>query len=169
MGIQRIASALTQIPPHISVHIVCGKNTSLQDSLLGRQLPQNFTIHGFSKQLPEMLAAADLALVKASPTVLMEALSVGTFVLLYDYVPGQESGNVRFVREHGLGDYSRSPRTIVSKIIDYLGQGERPIPPSLGSILPLDGAGFISERLLQDLFLQHGEGVPSIAREHPGR
>ena len=169
MGIQRIASALTQIPPHISVHIVCGKNTSLQDSLLGRQLPQNFTIHGFSKQLPEMLAAADLALIKASPTVLMEALSVGTFVLLYDYVPGQESGNVRFVREHGLGDYSRSPRTIVSKIIDYLGQGERPIPPSLGSILPLDGAGFISERLLQDLLFQHGEGVPSIAREHPGR
>lgn len=161
MGIQRIAPALTGLPSTISVHIVCGKNTALRDHLLGRHLPANFTIHGFSKQLPEMLVAADLALIKASPTVLMEALTVGTFVLLYDYVPGQESGNVRFVREHGLGDYSRSPRTLVTKIAAYLGHGERPIPPDLGRILPLNGAAFIADRLLQHLYGTSPE--PSLA------
>lgn len=159
MGIQRIAPALSSLPPHISVHIVCGKNEELRTQLARRNLPSHITLHGFSKQLPEMLAAADLALIKASPTVLMEALSVGTFVLLYDYVPGQESGNVRFVKEQGLGDYSRSPRVIASKITHYLNLGHRPTPPDLGAILPLDGASYIARRLLQHLASQPHSGT----------
>lgn len=170
MGIQRIAPALASLPSHISVHVVCGKNTALREHLIGKRLPPNFTVHGFSTQLPEMLAAADLALIKASPTILMEALSVGTFVLLYDYVPGQESANVRFVKEHGFGDYSRSPRTVVSKIGHYLSLGARPVPPPLDTILPLDGASYIADRLLGHLFGDKSEDASTTprAREHPG-
>jgi len=151
MGIQRIIPALRDLPRHLSLHVVCGKNAALKDHLSHLKLPPNITIHGFSRQLPEMLAAADLALIKAGPTILLEALSVGTFVLLFDYVPGQESANVRFVKQYGLGDYSRSPRSIAAKVIAYLSREERPRPPSLESILPLNGASVIADRLLEQL------------------
>ncbi|MEM0968267.1 MAG: glycosyltransferase [Verrucomicrobiota bacterium] len=150
MGIQRIAPALSSLPPSIDVHIVCGKNEALKEELESRNLPAHIHVHGFTRNLPEMLAGADLALIKASPTVLMEALSVGTYVLLFDYVPGQESANVRFVRRHGLGDYSRSPRTLAAKIRRLLSRGERPTPPSLANIIELNGAETLARHLLAE-------------------
>ncbi|MEM7010964.1 MAG: glycosyltransferase [Verrucomicrobiota bacterium] len=112
MGIQRLIRSLTTVTSNVDLHIVCGKNAALKSRLEAQQLPENFRIHGFVSNLPEMLAAADVALIKASPTVFMEAVTVGARVLIYDYLPGQESPNVRFVRENRLGDSSRRPRRI---------------------------------------------------------
>lgn len=150
MGIQRLFPALADLPEGIDVHIVCGKNEELRQRLERSRPPANIHLHGFTAELPEMLAAADLALIKASPTVLMEALTVGAYVLIYDFVPGQEFANVRFVQENGLGDYSRSPERIARKIREYCGrEAAMPVVERAIDFVPRDGASKIASQILQ--------------------
>ena len=149
MGIQRLFPALAGLPEGIDVHIVCGKNEELRQRLQKTNPPSNIHLHGFTTELPEMLAAADLALIKASPTVLMEALTVGTYVLIYDFVPGQEFANVQFVQESRLGDYSRSPKQIARKIREFCSrEAEMPVVERAIDFVPRDGATKIAKHIL---------------------
>tara|TARA_R110002096_G_scaffold206192_8_gene392373 strand:+ start:16467 stop:17627 length:1161 start_codon:yes stop_codon:yes gene_type:complete len=150
MGIQRIAPALAKVSKGIDVHLVCGKNEALKRKLEAQKFGDNIHLHGFVSNLPEMLAASDMALIKASPTVLMEALTVGAYVLLYDFVPGQEYPNVRFVQEHGLGDFSRSPKAIVTKINEHFERlAHLPFEERAVNFVPQDGARTIAQELLR--------------------
>jgi 1,2-diacylglycerol 3-beta-galactosyltransferase len=58
---------------------------------------------GFTDKIPEYFRAVDLLVTKAGPGTLAEANAVQLPVIVYDYVPGQERGNVDFVRRNGLG------------------------------------------------------------------
>ena len=46
---------------------------------------------------------------KAGPGTIAEAAIKGLPVMLSTYLPGQEAGNVDFVKEAGFGDYSPEP------------------------------------------------------------
>jgi 1,2-diacylglycerol 3-beta-galactosyltransferase len=58
---------------------------------------------GFTNRVPEYFRAVDLLVTKAGPGTLAEANAAQLPVIVYDYVPGQERGNVDFVRANGLG------------------------------------------------------------------
>lgn len=148
MGIQGLTPSLARLPHNIKVHIICGKNQPLLAKLRSQNLPDNIRLHGFVTNLPEMLAAADLALTKASPTVLMETIAVGTYALLYNFMPGQEYPNIGFVKENRLGDYSKSPRGIARKIRRYFQHYDRSKPAQAISYVPPDGARIIARHLL---------------------
>ncbi|MDQ2865629.1 MAG: hypothetical protein M3R51_05335, partial [Candidatus Eremiobacteraeota bacterium] len=53
--------------------------------------------------IPEYFHAVDLLVTKAGPGSLAEANAAQLPVVVYDYVPGQERGNVDFVRHNGVG------------------------------------------------------------------
>ncbi len=148
MGIEGLAPSLARLPQSIQIHIVCGKNQPLLSKLQAQHLPPNIVLHGFVTNLPEMLAAADLALTKASPTVLMETIAVGTYALLYNFMPGQEYPNIDFVKRNGLGDYSKSPRGIARKIRRYFQGLNQTRHPQAVSFIPPDGARIIARHLL---------------------
>jgi 1,2-diacylglycerol 3-beta-galactosyltransferase len=61
------------------------------------------TVLGFTDKIPEYFRAVDLLVTKAGPGTLAEANAAQLPVVVYDYVPGQERGNVDFVRHNGLG------------------------------------------------------------------
>jgi 1,2-diacylglycerol 3-beta-galactosyltransferase len=149
MGITRLVPHLLSVSSEIDFHIICGKNEPLFDQLQNQQLPTNFHLHEFIQNLPEMFAAADLALIKASPNSLMEAVTVGTRILIYNYLPGQEAPNVDFVIKNNLGECSRSPREIARKLDDlgrlWAKDGSLPVSPGLK---PANGAEIIAEELL---------------------
>ncbi|HEX3671235.1 MAG TPA: glycosyltransferase, partial [Candidatus Cybelea sp.] len=54
-------------------------------------------------KIPEYFRAVDLLVTKAGPGTLAEANAAQLPVVVYDFVPGQERGNVDFVRHNGLG------------------------------------------------------------------
>ena len=58
---------------------------------------------GFTDKIPEYFRAVDLLVTKAGPGTLAEANAAQLPVVVYDFVPGQERGNVDFVRHNGLG------------------------------------------------------------------
>jgi 1,2-diacylglycerol 3-beta-galactosyltransferase len=98
-----LALARARLPIHLLV--VCGRNESLRLKLdeLSATLPTPMTVLGFTDKIPEYFRAVDLLVTKAGPGTLAEANAAQLPVVVYDYVPGQERGNVEFVRHNGLG------------------------------------------------------------------
>ena len=60
----------------------------------------------FTDQIPLLMRAADVLLTKAGPSTIAEAVTSRLPLLLYDYLPGQETGNKDFVVNHGLGSFA---------------------------------------------------------------
>ena len=99
-----LALARARLPIHLVV--VCGRNEHLQQKLgeMAPSLPTPMQVLGFTDKIPEYFRAADLLVTKAGPGTLAEANAAQLPVVVYDYVPGQERGNVDFVRHNGLGE-----------------------------------------------------------------
>lgn len=98
-----LALAKARLPIHLLV--VCGRNEPLREKLdeMSRSLPTPMTVLGFTDKISEYFHAVDLLVTKAGPGSLAEANAAQLPVVVYDYVPGQERGNVEFVRHNGLG------------------------------------------------------------------
>ena len=98
-----LALAKARMPIHLLV--VCGRNEPLRARLdeISAALPTPMTVLGFTNKIPEYFHAVDLLVTKAGPGALAEANAAQLPVVVYDYVPGQERGNVEFVRHNGLG------------------------------------------------------------------
>jgi 1,2-diacylglycerol 3-beta-galactosyltransferase len=98
-----LALARAALPVHLVV--VCGRNEHLQQKLeeMSAGLPTPMHVLGFTDQIPAYFRAVDLLVTKAGPGTLAEANAAQLPVIVYDYVPGQERGNVDFVRHNGLG------------------------------------------------------------------
>jgi 1,2-diacylglycerol 3-beta-galactosyltransferase len=98
-----LALARARLP--IELVVVCGRNEPLAQKLteLSTTLPTPMHVLGFTHRIPEYFRAVDLLVTKAGPGTLAEANAAQLPVVVYDYVPGQERGNVDFVRHNGLG------------------------------------------------------------------
>jgi 1,2-diacylglycerol 3-beta-galactosyltransferase len=98
-----LALARARLP--IELVVVCGRNENLAQKLgeLSISLPTPMQVLGFTDKIPEYFRAVDLLVTKAGPGTLAEANAAQLPVVVYDYVPGQERGNVDFVRHNGLG------------------------------------------------------------------
>lgn len=81
------------------------------DPKLTRQLKETRwrgTVHtyGLVENMAEMMHAADLVICKAGGLIVSESLASGLPLILYEALPGQEVGNVRYVVESGAGEWS---------------------------------------------------------------
>jgi 1,2-diacylglycerol 3-beta-galactosyltransferase len=98
-----LALARARLP--IELVVVCGRNENLEQKLgeLSATLPTPMQVLGFTDKIPEYFRAVDLLVTKAGPGTLAEANAAQLPIIVYDYVPGQERGNVDFLRNNGLG------------------------------------------------------------------
>ena len=115
-----LALAKSNLPIHLVV--VCGRNETLKSKLeeMASSLPMKMTILGFTNKIPELMHAGDLLVTKAGPGTLAEANAAQLPVVVYDYVPGQERGNVDFVRDNGIGEVALSNTSEVVRAVRRL-------------------------------------------------
>ena len=66
------------------------------------------------------MAAADVLLTKAGPGTIAEAAALGLPVLLTGFLPGQERGNVLWVKEKRIGDLQPDPRRAAAKVVEWI-------------------------------------------------
>ena len=101
--------------------IICGKNevvrTSLQAAATKRaaQFAIAPRVLGFVSNMDEWMLAAAVLVTKAGPGTIAEACCSGLPILLFDFLPGQEEGNVKFVVEGEMGvfvDRARDAATV---------------------------------------------------------
>ncbi|MBV9102257.1 MAG: glycosyltransferase [Candidatus Eremiobacteraeota bacterium] len=142
-----LALARSRLPLHLVV--VTGRNAGLRARLeeLAPSLGTPLTILGYSNEVPALMRAADLLVTKAGPGTLAEASIAEVPVVVYDFVPGQERGNLEYVRTNGIGvvalttaDVVRSVRRIVSSVERLRDMRERQ-----GTIAPRGSSRRIAE------------------------
>jgi 1,2-diacylglycerol 3-beta-galactosyltransferase len=118
-----LALAKSKIPLHLIV--VTGRNLMLRTKLeeLAPTFDTPMTVLGYSENIPALMRASDLLVTKAGPGTLAEASVAGVPVVVYDFVPGQERGNLEYVRNNGIGvvalntpDVVRAVRHIVQDV-----------------------------------------------------
>jgi len=111
-----LALAKSQLPLHLVV--VTGRNAALRQRLtdMQRSLPVPMTILGYSEQIHALMRASDLLVTKAGPGTLAEASVAEVPVVVYDFVPGQERGNLDYVRNNGIGIVALSTGDVVRAV-----------------------------------------------------
>jgi 1,2-diacylglycerol 3-beta-galactosyltransferase len=97
--------ALAKSGMPLTLIVVCGRNAPLQRRLeeIAPSLPTPITALGFRDDVPELMRASDLLVTKAGPGAIAEASVSELPVVIYDYIPGQERGNLQYVRANGIG------------------------------------------------------------------
>ena len=85
---------------------VTGHNTLLREQLQEGRYGTNsrLEILGFTEELPKLIGAADLMIGKGGGISIAECLALGTPLLIYSPLPGQEQKNTEFlVQNQGAG------------------------------------------------------------------
>lgn len=106
--------------------IVTGRNRKLKKKLdqVDWRIPTK--VYGFVDNMPELMGAADILITKAGPGTISEAFISGLPPILSGYIPGQESGNVRYVKINRAGTYARTSRGISTRVQEWV-DGSSPI------------------------------------------
>lgn len=100
---------------------VCGRNEKLRRRLSRVHFGTPTLVLGFVNNMPELMRAADLVVTKAGPGAIAEALASEVPMVLTGYLPGQETPNVRFVTEAGIGVYAPKPEQLREAVERLLG------------------------------------------------
>jgi 1,2-diacylglycerol 3-beta-galactosyltransferase len=120
-----LALAKSRLPFHLVV--VTGRNAALKLKLeeLAPQLPTPMTVLGFRNDVPELMRASDLLVTKAGPGAIAEASIAEVPVVVYDFVPGQERGNLDYVRTNGIGVVALTATEVVASVTRIVHNQER--------------------------------------------
>lgn len=109
--------------PQAQLLVVAGRNETLKEKLERHPWEIPIRIYGFVNNMPELMSAADILLTKAGPGTISEAFAARLPVVLFDYIPGQETGNITYVESHNAGIYVPQPDKIAHIISDWLSPG----------------------------------------------
>ncbi|KAF9615181.1 hypothetical protein IFM89_022283 [Coptis chinensis] len=101
------------------VVVICGRNKSLSSTLQSIQWKVPVKIRGFELQMEKWMGACDCIITKAGPGTIAEALIRGLPIILNDFIPGQEVGNVPYVVDNGAGVFSQSPKTTAGLVAEW--------------------------------------------------
>lgn len=104
----------------VSMVIVCGRNQQLREELESETWENPVFVHGFTRNMPDFMRAADFIVTKAGPGTITEALNAQLPIILYAKVPGQEDGNVTFVEKEGVGVWAPTPKEVVRALTRWI-------------------------------------------------
>ena len=117
------ARAVNDMRQKCQLIVIAGRNQALKAKLEGDRWNQPTHVYPFVTNMPVLMAASDILVSKAGPATISEACIAGLPVILYDAIPGQETGNVEFVVEHDAGIYAPSPTEAAEAVSKWLGEG----------------------------------------------
>jgi hypothetical protein len=124
--------------PHLQIDAICGRGRALRSTLLdlaARLRRVELRVHGYVGDLTARFAAADLALLRASPQALTEAVAAGTPVLAFDW-HAHEAANARLLDVLGCGWGSRDPEAVAQAlealVADRRAAGRPDVAPLIG-------------------------------------
>lgn len=95
--------ALENFGTPVQAVVIAGGNDELYKELIGRHYDFPLEVRNFEKNIPQWMMASDVLVTKAGGLILSEGLAARLPILLIDYLPGQEEGNVRYLLSHQAG------------------------------------------------------------------
>lgn len=114
---------LARLKAHVHVFVCIGKNEALKKAVGAIQFPAHVQVHiiGFTQEIDELMAIADLFITKTGGISVCEGLYMSVPMLLdaTSVALDWERYNYDFVSHHGFGELLTDIKS-VSKRIDYL-------------------------------------------------
>jgi processive 1,2-diacylglycerol beta-glucosyltransferase len=102
--LDRVVSSLELCDAPMQVLAVAGRDRRLRrrlETLRGR-LAVDLHLFGWTENVPELMAVADLLITKPGGLTAAEALAAGLPMILTHPIPGPEERHVRYLRQHGV-------------------------------------------------------------------
>jgi 1,2-diacylglycerol 3-beta-galactosyltransferase len=114
------ARAVDESGLDVCLVIVTGRNNKLRAELKEYPWENPAHIYGFTRDMPDLMRAADIIVTKAGPGTIAEALNAELPIILYAKLPGQEDGNVDFVVSEGVGVWAPEPLAVVRALTRWV-------------------------------------------------
>jgi len=121
IAVELDAALSAQGAPTGQIVVVCGRNEGLRSRLSARTWSIPHQVLGFVDRMPAWMHASDCIVTKAGPGTMAEAFICGLPIILSGYIPGQERGNIDFVKVQGAGIYIPEPRSIAQTVARWFG------------------------------------------------
>jgi len=115
-----IARLLDRSGLALQIAVASGGNSETDTQLAATTWQGKVHVYGLVKNMPEMMHAADMVVCKAGGLTVTEGLACGQPLVLYEALPGQEAGNVRYVIESGAGAWSPGPIGVLTTAYAWL-------------------------------------------------
>jgi processive 1,2-diacylglycerol beta-glucosyltransferase len=125
--IAKMYHALLDVTLPIQVVAVTGRNEKLKAQMHKIPCPDRHRtkILGFTKEIDELMAVADLVVSKPGGLTTSETLARGAIMVIVNPIPGQESRNSDFLLESGAGIKVNNAATLSHKITSLLADPKR--------------------------------------------
>ncbi|HEX9013972.1 MAG TPA: glycosyltransferase [Anaerolineaceae bacterium] len=118
--VAKVAFAVDAAGLDAALVVVAGRNRKLKTTLDNHAWQGTVQVHGFVREMPDFMRAADILVTKAGPGTISEAFIAGLPIVLYDRMPGQEDGNVTYVTHEGAGVWAPKPDQVVDALRYWL-------------------------------------------------
>ncbi len=112
--------ALERVKRPFQVVVIAGGDDGLYAKCTQRDWSFPILIRNYVTNMPEWMLCADVLVTKAGGLILSEGLAAGLPILLIDYLPGQEEGNVRFILDHRAGTVVKYPWEFAHRVDSWL-------------------------------------------------
>jgi processive 1,2-diacylglycerol beta-glucosyltransferase len=125
--IEKLYSALLDVQIPIQLLVVTGRNENARKKLAAIACPARHRVKiiGFTQEIDELMAVADLVVSKPGGLTTSEALARGTPMVIVNPIPGQESRNSDFLLENGAAIKANTIATLAHKVTSLLRDPER--------------------------------------------
>jgi processive 1,2-diacylglycerol beta-glucosyltransferase len=125
--IAKLYEALLAVRRPLDLVVVAGRNEKLKAQLEGLPAGSRHRVRilGFTDQIDEWMAAADLVVSKPGGLTTSEALARGAVMVIVNPIPGQESRNSDYLLENGAAIKGNNIATLAYKVDALLSDAER--------------------------------------------
>lgn len=120
--IEKLYQALLDIEVPLEVVVVTGRNEKVKATLQTVKCPARHRcqVLGFTDQIDELMAVADLVVTKPGGLTTSETLARGAAMVIVNPIPGQESRNSDFLLENGAAIKVNNLATLAHKVTGLL-------------------------------------------------
>jgi len=125
--IVKLFEHLLRVRQPLDVVVVAGRNEKVRAQLNSVETPERHRVKilGFTDQVDELMAVADLVMSKPGGLTTSESLASGVGMVIVNPIPGQESRNSDYLLERGAAIKVNNLATLAHKIETILDPPER--------------------------------------------
>jgi processive 1,2-diacylglycerol beta-glucosyltransferase len=125
--IEKLFQALLSLHRPIQLVTITGRNEALKEELSRMAVPERHRVKvmGFTREIDELMTAADLVVTKPGGLTTSEVLARGAIMVIVNPIPGQESRNSDFLLENGAAIKANAAATLAAKIDALLDDPQR--------------------------------------------
>jgi processive 1,2-diacylglycerol beta-glucosyltransferase len=125
--IEKIYRGLLEIDVPLEIVSVAGRNEEIKKEIEMIQVPPRHRskVIGFTKEIHELMAVADLVISKPGGLTTSEVLASGAAMAIINPVPGQETRNSDFLLENGAAIKINNVATLPYKVTRLLADTKR--------------------------------------------